>query len=75
MTDKKYVLFKYYSYAGVFAEDYWTGLMYDDGRPRRTSVIDKDVSFDTPREAYDFAGQYKKMDWWRVGKRNVNVLH
>ena len=75
MTDAKYVLFKYCRYGGVFAEDYWTGLMLDDGRPARTSIIGKAMAFDTSREAYDYAGQHKKMDWWCVGKRRVRILH
>jgi len=75
MSATKYVLFKYCRYGGVFAEDYWTGIMLDDGRPARTSMIAKAMTFDTSREAYDYAGQYKKMDWWQAGERRVSVLH
>ena len=71
----KWVVFKPSKYGGVFAEDYWTGEFTDQGNPAKSSKTHSARQFSSAREAYDIAGKFKRLNWWRVGERKIETVH
>jgi hypothetical protein len=65
MISKKYVVFKRVD----GCEQYWTGEFQKDGRAAKTIKVDKAMSFMGARAAYDHAGKFSSMRYWRVGQR------
>ena len=71
MRVEKWFIFRPCRYGGVFAADYWTGEFTDANKPSVSKNTRNALPFETAREAYDFAGQHKKLNWFRVGRRVV----
>ena len=64
----KYYIFKYHASRG--AELYWTGNFSSVTDDPLASVNTKPaICFDSAREAYNVAGEYLRLQWWKVGKR------
>lgn len=54
-------------------EVYWTGEMHRYGVPVWTTSARRARRFTTAREAYDAAGSYRRLGWWRVGSRGATA--
>ena len=64
----KYYIFKYMTSRG--ATVYWNGnFSATTGDPTSTVDTKRAACYTTAREAYNAAGEFKKLDWWKVGKR------
>jgi len=71
----KYVLFKPKRYGGAFAETYWTGNFTEVGNAEQSTKTADAIQFNTAREAYEEAGRFKRLNWWKVGERRIETIH
>ena len=73
MEEFRYVVFSYDPIRRK--EVYWTGDLTPTGKAAVTQDIYDAMHFDSARKAYEEAGQYDIMNYWKVGSRKLEWIH
>lgn len=78
MRARKWVVYQTNRYGNrwnLFKENYWTGEFTPSSKPSQSNKVTEAKMFDSATEAYAEAGKHKQLNWWRVGERDLELLH